>query len=66
MTGVELLKKINEKYSTIPPNRLILSGFSEDADIKTAFEKYQLFKFIPKPWVYQELKQIIFEAIKQK
>lgn len=28
MTGVELLKEINKMFSEIPPNRLIVSGYS--------------------------------------
>jgi CheY-like chemotaxis protein len=66
MTGVELLKKINERFPDIPPERLILSGYSEDADIKMAFKEYRLSKFIPKPWEYDELKQIIVNSIKEK
>lgn len=64
MTGVELLEKINNKYPDIPPNRLILSGYSANADIKKAFDHYKLFKFISKPWEYDELKNIIINAIK--
>ncbi|MDA3866588.1 MAG: response regulator [Salinivirgaceae bacterium] len=66
MTGVELLRAINSQFNDIPPNRLILSGFSEDSDIKEAFEKYRLSKFIPKPWDYEELKQIIIDAVNQR
>ena len=66
MTGVELLKEINRKCSDIPPNRLIISGYSEDAEIKKAFEQYKLFKFIPKHWQYEELKQTIINALKLK
>ncbi len=65
MTGVELLKEINMLFPYIPPHRLILSGYAEDKDIKEAFEKYRLFKFVSKPWNYNELKEIILEAIKQ-
>ena len=63
MTGVELLKEINEKYPKIPPHRLIVSGYSQDNDIKEAFEKYKLMKFISKPWKYEELKTIINNAL---
>ncbi|NQU52845.1 MAG: response regulator [Bacteroidetes bacterium] len=66
MTGVELLKEINERFSEIPPNRLMISGYSEDSDIKEAFLKYKLYKFVPKPWDYKELKQIIINAVKLK
>lgn len=64
MTGVELLREINNRYPHIPPKRLILSGYAEDDDIKEAFNKYKLSKFIPKPWDYTELKEIIINAIK--
>lgn len=63
MTGVELLKEINKRYAEIPPNRLILSGFSKNDDIKEAFEKYKLSKFISKPWDYVNLKQIILNSV---
>ncbi len=65
MTGVELLKEINARFPYIPPHRLILSGYAEDKDIKEAFKKYRLFKFVSKPWNYNEFKEIIIEAIKQ-
>ena len=66
MTGVELLGEINKRFSDIPPNRLIISGYSEDNDIKKAFEEYRLSKFIPKPWNYEELKEIITNAVQKK
>jgi CheY-like chemotaxis protein len=65
MTGVELLGEINARFSDIPPNRLIVSGYSEDKDIKKAFDEYKLFKFITKPWNYEELKEIIINSIKK-
>lgn len=64
MTGVELLKKINEIHSEIPPNRLILSGYAANEDIQKAFDEYKLFEFVSKPWEYKELKAIIIRAIK--
>ncbi|QGY46785.1 response regulator [Maribellus comscasis] len=63
MTGVELLKEITEKYDDIPPSRVILSGYAEDDDIKRAFAEFRLSKFIPKPWNYEELKNIISSSI---
>jgi YesN/AraC family two-component response regulator len=65
MTGVELLGEINKNFHEIPPQRLILSGFSEDEDIKKAFDEYKLRKFIPKPWDYDTLKKVIFESIEE-
>lgn len=65
MTGVEFLEKINSKYPSIPPNRMILSGYAENDDIRKAFNHYNLFKFISKPWQGEKLKQIIFNAIEK-
>ena len=64
MTGVELLEEINKRFPSIPPHRLILSGYAEDNDIKEAFEKYKLLKFVSKPWNYNEFKENIINAIK--
>ena len=66
MTGVELLKEINDKYTDIPPNRLIVSGYAQDQDIEKAYKEYRLFQFISKPWDYDELKQIIYNAVKKR
>jgi CheY-like chemotaxis protein len=63
MTGVELLREIYERFPEIPPQRLILSGYAEDEDIRTAFRKYKLSKFISKPWEYKNLKGIINNAL---
>ncbi|MDD2563575.1 MAG: response regulator [Salinivirgaceae bacterium] len=63
MTGVELLKKIHETHPGIPPNRLILSGFSKDEDVDRAFNEYQLFSFVSKPWDANDLKTLILKAI---
>jgi response regulator RpfG family c-di-GMP phosphodiesterase len=64
MTGVELLKEINTRYSDLPPHRLIVSGYAENEDIQLAFNEFKLSKFISKPWDYEELKQIIDNSLK--
>lgn len=63
ITGVEFLKMINDMFPQIPPNRLMLSGFSKTEDIDKAFQNYKLFQFILKPWDADELKAIILNAI---
>ncbi len=63
ITGVEFLKMVHEKYKEIPPNRLMISGFSKPEDIDKAFKEYKLFKFISKPWNTEELREIILKAI---
>ena len=65
MSGVELLKEINIRFPYIPPHRLILSAYAEDKNIKEAFEKYRLYKFVSKPWDYSEFKETIINAINQ-
>lgn len=65
MTGVELLGEINANFNDIPPHRLIVSGYAEDEDIKKAFDEYRLTKFIPKPWDYEDLKEVILSSIKE-
>ncbi|MCW3785634.1 response regulator [Plebeiibacterium sediminum] len=63
MTGVELLKEITEKYDSIPPNRLILSGYADDGEIEKAFKNFHLSKFISKPWNYNKLKETMIQAL---
>lgn len=63
MTGVELLKEINHLYPDIPPSRLIISGFSKTSIIEEAHEKYNLFKFISKPWRKEDVKKTIYASI---
>ena len=63
MTGVQFLKKVFDKIPTVPPNRIILSGFSQDEDIKEAKEKYFLYMFVSKPWDTNELKNVMDAAI---
>ncbi|BDX37753.1 hypothetical protein CYCD_11080 [Tenuifilaceae bacterium CYCD] len=63
MTGVELLKVINGKFPEIPPSRLIVSGFASNEDIEEAFNHYNLFRFVPKPWNAENLKKTIIDSI---
>ena len=66
MTGVELLAEIDKKFPDIPPNRLMVSGYSRNEDIEKAFNEYKLYKFIRKPWSYEMLRSIIFKSIETK
>jgi len=63
MTGVELLKRITERFEDLPYNRLILSGYAEDSEIEKAFTNYHLSRFVTKPWNYNDLKTIITNSI---
>jgi two-component system response regulator HupR/HoxA len=62
MSGTDLLGFVREKYPYII--RLVMSGTT---DVKTVFEainKGVIFRFIPKPWGFEdELKIIIRQAI---
>lgn len=63
ITGLEFLKLVNEKFSEIPPSRLMLSGFSKPEEIDIAYQHYKLFKFVSKPWNNDELRSTILNAI---
>ncbi|MBP7508860.1 MAG: response regulator [Prolixibacteraceae bacterium] len=63
MTGVEFLSCVQQEFSHIPPGRMIISGYSDPEDIELAFQEYQLYKFISKPWNKEDLSQIIQKAI---
>jgi len=63
MTGVEFLKKIYELFPDLPPERMIVSGYSKTKDIDEAKEKYKMSRFISKPWDHVEMKNLIDEAI---
>ncbi|MBN2262917.1 MAG: response regulator [Prolixibacteraceae bacterium] len=65
MTGVQFLSMVQERFPDIPPGRLIISGYSDPEEITLAYNKYQLYKFIAKPWDQNELATIINEAIKK-
>lgn len=62
-SGVEFLKEVNIMFPHIPPNRLIVSAFAKNEEIEEAFENYNLFSFIQKPWKEEELRRIILNAI---
>ena len=64
MPGMKLLKEIYSRFPQIPPERLILSGYAKNEDIADAFKNYKLSRFIQKPWNYNELKEIIINALK--
>ncbi len=63
MTGIEFLKVVQERFPTVPPHRMIVSGYSENEVVQDAYETCQLHKFISKPWNAKELKDLIEKAI---
>ena len=62
-TGVEFLSEVQKLYPGIPPGRLIISGYSDPEDIEKAYQEYQLYRFISKPWDQDELREIFIKAI---
>lgn len=61
VTGVQFLEQV---IAINPdPIRMILTGFSDIADIIQAINKGQVFRYITKPWDYHELKMTIDNAM---
>ncbi len=60
VTGVQFLEQVIPNYPD--PIRMILTGFSDIADIIQAINTGQVFRYITKPWDYHELKMTIDNA----
>jgi len=60
ITGVEFLESILEIYPD--PIRILLTGFADIEAVVAAINKGQVYKYIAKPWVEEELKAIIETA----
>lgn len=48
MTGLELIRKAGKENPRIIG--MVLTGYEDDADLKAAVEKGEIFRFIIKPW----------------
>lgn len=61
MKGVELLRQAK----LISPNtvRILLTGFSDLADLIGSINDGEIFRFVSKPWVNDELQQIVAEGV---
>ena len=66
MTGMEFLREVKKKIPFIPPNRLVISAYAEQDIIDEAYDTYDVFRFVSKPWKRDELKAVIDDAIKEK
>lgn len=62
MTGVQFLEAVIPVYPD--PIRMLISAYSDADAIIKAINKGRVFRFIPKPWDDQELKQSLEMAIK--
>jgi YesN/AraC family two-component response regulator len=63
MDGAELLSMVKKKY----PNtiRIMVSGYSDFSRLASAINEGEIYRFIPKPWDAQELKNIVATALEQ-
>lgn len=61
MKGVELLRQAK----LISPNsvRILLTGFSDLADLVGSINDGEIFRFVSKPWVNEELQQIVADGV---
>nr|MEE4268274.1 response regulator [Candidatus Krumholzibacteria bacterium] len=61
MCGTEFLSKVKAKYpETI---RLVLSGFAEASAIVDAINQGEVFRFVPKPWTDDDLKNTFRQCL---
>ena len=61
ITGVELLKKVKEKYpATI---RIILSGYADINSVVSAINEGQIYRFCHKPWDNDNLKITVRQSL---
>lgn len=63
MTGVEFLKNVKSEFPELNLPTIMLSGYAQPNDIKGAFSKSNLFKFVSKPFDTLELKSLIKSAV---
>jgi adenylate cyclase len=61
VTGVQFLEQVIPQYPDTV--RMILTGFSDIADIIKAINTGQVFRYITKPWDYHELKMTLDNAL---
>lgn len=60
--GTELLAKAVEDFPD--QIRILLTGFSDIDALKDAINKGQIYRYLQKPWNYEDLKSTIEEAYK--
>ncbi len=63
MNGIELLQQVKELY----PNtvRVIISGYSDINAVIDSINKGEIYRFVPKPWRGDDLKQLIKSCIEK-
>jgi response regulator RpfG family c-di-GMP phosphodiesterase len=61
MNGVDFLKGVfGQRPDTV---RIVLSGYADTAAVVAAINEGQIYKFIPKPWNDDELRQTVIKAL---
>lgn len=63
MTGAEFLFEVKARYPQTV--RILLTGFTDPEVTHEAIKTCQLFKFLPKPWDDEELRQTLRAAFRQ-
>ncbi|MEA5462260.1 response regulator [Leptothoe sp. PORK10 BA2] len=61
MSGTELLVQVANQYPNII--RMILTGYTDVADLVEAINAGKVFKYITKPWEEKDLRDIVHQAI---
>ena len=62
MSGLEFIKIIKKEYPHIIS--MVLSGYGEEAALRTAVEQGEIFKLIPKPWKLRgNFEKLIWQAV---
>ncbi len=61
MSGLELMKKVKQYYPETV--RIILSGYTDSETIRDAINMGEIFRFISKPWTYDDVIKTVGEAM---
>ncbi|OGQ98537.1 MAG: hypothetical protein A2521_13595 [Deltaproteobacteria bacterium RIFOXYD12_FULL_57_12] len=61
MNGVDFLQQVYKRWPDTV--RIVLSGYADTAAVVGAINEGQIYKFIPKPWNDEELKNTIAKAL---
>lgn len=64
MTGAELLHEVKIRFPRTV--RVLLTGFTDPEVVMAAIKNCQLFKFLPKPWDDDELRQTLQAAFEHR
>jgi DNA-binding NtrC family response regulator len=62
LTGAEFLQEVKARFPHTV--RILLTGFTDPDVVHEAIKTCQLFKFLPKPWDDQDLKQALQAAFR--